>query len=655
MNKFKYTILIGFILTMISNSCSPVQKVDDHWPIQSPNGKITLVINHLNKLDSSLVYHIFMKSEKGLDTVLSNSSMGIERSDDSFTKGLKFISVSETIEIDETYESFAGKRSQIRNHAMGRTFTFETLNGNKIEIEVRVFDDATAFRYIFPEKNEKFHKVLSETTGFNFYKKGRAWMQPYDIVTKWTPAYEKYYESNVQIGEISPNPQGWCFPALFKTGANWVLLTEAGLYDDFYGARLHNSSSNLAYTIGLPEDTEANGIGVKEPQHTLPWKTPWRVIVLGDNLGAIVETDVVKNLSKPNEIENIDWIKPGRASWSWWSDHPSSKSYNSMKPFIDLAAEMGWEYTLIDANWNTMQDGSIEELVAYGNSKGVGSILWYNSGGPHNTVTEEPRDLMHDSVKRKEEFKKIAGWGVKGIKVDFFQSDKPFILQQYLDILKDAAAFKIMVNFHGATIPRGWERTYPNLMTMESVRGGECYSFASEYPERAPSHNTILPATRNVVGSMDYTPVTFSDNEFPHLTTNTHELALAVIFESGWQHMADRVESYRAQPDEVIQFLKDVPASWDETKYIQGIPGNEMVIARRKGNNWFIAGINGEKTQKDFLGDFSFLTGEYDATFFSDGKDSRTFSINKSNLNSSSKVDLKLSPLGGFVIHLKQK
>ncbi len=655
MNRLSSIFWCGLFTSIFFYSCTPSLVTESNWTVQSPNGRLRMVIDYLTKTDSSLVYHVLIENAMGIDTVLAKSPLGIVRSDDSFTIGLKFVSVSPIVEIDETFQTFTGKRSEVHNHALERVFTFETFKGNKIEIEVRVFDDAVAFRYIFPEKNEEPKTITKESTGFNFWKDGRAWIQPYDSVTKWTPAYERYYLSNMEIGEIAPNPEGWCFPALFQTENNWVLLTEAGLYDNFYGGRLHRDSSSLLFTIRLPEVTEANGIGKIEPEHALPWETPWKVIVAGDNLATIIETDVVKKLAKPNQIENIDWIKPGRVSWSWWSDHPSSKSYKAMAPFIDLAAEMGWEYTLIDANWNTMQDGKIQDLVSYGNRKGVGSLLWYNSGGPHNSVTEEPRDLMHDPVKRKEEFIKISEWGVKGIKVDFFQSDKPFILQQYLDILKDAAEHKLMVNFHGATIPRGWERTYPNLMTMESVRGGECYSFAPEFPEFAPSHNTVLTATRNVIGSMDYTPVTFSDNEYPHLTSNAHELALSVIFESGWQHMADRVEAYRSLPEEVKQFLKDVPSTWDDTKFVKGVPGNEMVLGRRKGHDWFIAGINGEAIEKSFSNDFPFLTGEYDATIIKDAKDPRSFTVVKSKINASDKVDLLMSPYGGFTIYLKKR
>lgn len=655
MNKLKFIKFCSLFAAILLFSCSEIQKEKENWSVQSPDGKISMIL-HQDSLQGALFYQVLLKNtEEKVDTILTNSPLGIDRLDDTFSKNLKFVSVSEVKTINEKYPTFTGKRSEVHNYANERTFTYQSEKGNKVAIEVRVFNDAVGFRYVFPEKSEEIYTVTGESTGFNFTRKGRAWMQPYDEVTKWTPAYEKYYASNVAIGETSPNPTGWCFPALFQTGNNWVLLTEAGLYDDFYGARIQSNFPSLQYTIGLPEKTEANGLGSIHPEHSLPWHTPWRVVVLGSDLATIVETDVVKNLAKPNQIEDTSWIKPGKASWSWWSDHESSKSFTSMKPFVDLAVEMGWEYTLIDANWNTMQDGNIEDLIAYGNSKGVGTILWYNSGGPHNDVEEGPRNLMHDPIKRKEEFKKISSWGVKGVKIDFFQSDKPFLLQQYLGILKDAADHQIMVNFHGSTIPRGWERTFPNLITMESVRGAESYSFAAEYPELAPSNNTILPATRNVIGSMDYTPVAFSDNTYAHLTTNVHELALAVIFESGWQHMADKVEAYRTLPEIPKQFLKDVPSTWDATKYLQGIPGNEMILARKKGEDWFIAGINGEEISKNITIDFSFLPkGDFDGVFIKDAEDPRSFDSENIHITSSDKLAVKMNNFGGFVLHVKK-
>ena len=289
------------------------------------------------------------------------------------------------------------------------------------------------------------------------------------------------------------------------------------------------------------------------------------------------------DLADKNKIGEADWIKPGRSSWSWWSDHLSGKDFNKLKKYVDLAKDMRWEYSLVDANWNIMHGDNIEELIKYAAAKNIGLTLWYNSGGAHNTITEQPRDIMNDPVKRKEEFKKLHAWGVKAVKVDFFDSDKQDIIRLYLDILKDAAAEKIMVVFHGCTLPRGWSRTYPNLLSMEGIRGAEQIGWDTVFANNAAMYNTINLFTRNVVGPMDYTPVTFSDSKCcPHTTTNAHEFALSVLYGSGMMHFADSDSSYRGQKEEVKKFLAIVSNTWDETKFLEGggfivvlIPGDK--------------------------------------------------------------------------------
>jgi alpha-glucosidase len=273
------------------------------------------------------------------------------------------------------------------------------------------------------------------------------------------------------------------------------------------------------------------------------------------------------------------------------SDSP--KHAEDLNAFTDLAAEMGWEYALVDANWNLMETGSIEDVIAHAKAKNVGLFFWYNSGGPHNDVTEAPRDRMFTRDARRAEFQKLKAWGVKGVKVDFWQSDKQARIAQYRDLLRDAADFQLMVNFHGSTIPRGWSREFPNLIGMEAVAGAEQYKFREGYAERAPWLNTVLPFTRNAAGPMDFTPVTFSDAKYPHQTTNAHELALSIIFETPIQHFADSVESYRALPEPAKTFLKQVPTAWDETRVLSGEPGGLVVIARRSGGVWWVGGING--------------------------------------------------------------
>jgi alpha-glucosidase len=385
----------------------------------------------------------------------------------------------------------------------------------------------------------------------------------------------------------------------------------------------------------------------------LPWEMPWRVIMIGETLGTIVESNLVNNLADPSKVDDIKWIKPGRASWSWWSDHDSPQDYNKLVPFIDMAAEMGWEYSLVDANWNVMKNGDLKKIVDYANEKGVGILVWYNSGGPHNRVTEQLRDAMHLEQRRKEEFKKLNEWGVKGVKVDFFQSDKPNIIKLYHDILRDAEEFKILCNFHGCTIPRGWRRTYPHMLTLEAVRGAEAYSFDPGYPDAAPWHNTILPFTRNVIGPMDYTPVTFSDQTYPHITTYGHELALSIVFESGIIHFADKVDAYLLSPEFVQTFLKGVPSAWDQTRLIAGYPGKFCVMARQNGGKWYVGAINGQEEEEKVLLTLPFLVeGEYMLGIINDGDNDRSFRYAKKPFKPGDQMEIGMRPRGGFVIEI---
>jgi hypothetical protein len=353
------------------------------------------------------------------------------------------------------------------------------------------------------------------------------------------------------------------------------------------------------YRIKFAEAEEAMGYFENTSHSKIPWDTPWRFIIIGNELSEIVESNMVTNLADTSGLKDISWIKPGRASWSWWSESDSPRDYNRLLPYIDLAADMGWEYSLIDANWNRMKNGSLEQLAEYASKKGVGLLLWYNSGGKHNEVPEEPRNLMDQRETRRNEFERISKIGIKGIKVDFFQSDKEEIIKQYIEILEDAADYKLVVNFHGCTMPRGWRRTWPNLLSMEAVRGGECYKFDPDYPRDAPSHLAIVPFTRNVVGPCDYTPGGFSNSTYPHLTTNAFELALPIVIESGVMHFADSPAKTHELPDYVQSLLKELPVTWDETRYLAGYPGKDVVIARRKDKRWYIGGINGESVEKD--------------------------------------------------------
>jgi hypothetical protein len=324
--------------------------------------------------------------------------------------------------------------------------------------------------------------------------------------------------------------------------------------------------------------------------------------------------------------------------------------------FADLAARMNWPYTLLDWEWDSMGNGgTMEDAVNYILSKGLKPLMWYNSGGPFNWVSSTPRDRMLTHENRVAEFTKLKKLGVVGVKIDFFESEKQDMIKYYLDILKDAADFQMMVYFHGCIVPRGWSRTYPNLMTMEAVRGAEWYNNGPDFTMTAPEHNTILPFTRNVVGPMDYTPVTFTNSQYPHITSYGHELALSVLFESGIQHFADRPEGYDELPDAAKTFLKEVPNAWDDTKLLDGYPGKDIIIARRKGNNWYVGGISADQRREmkktikfDFLPD----SIQYKLTVIADGKHDKAFDTQYLVVDKSSSVDVKILRRGGFVMLL---
>ena len=627
------------------------QKQESVWELVSPDGNVKM---ELTLEEGRLFYQASLKSGEGFKEVIGKSPLGIIREDADFTEGLSFTDASRESLIDENYEVLTGKAVSLHNHANEKVVSFVTSDGNRLNIVYRAYNDGIAFRYLFPEEKIGQFVVTGEATGFRFGE-GQAWIQPYDDVTKWTPAYEAHYMSEVAIGDDSPYKNGWCFPALFHTNKAWVLLSEAGPDGDFYGVHLNPHAPGGLYTVRLPEEEEAMGVfGQYAESDNLPWASPWRVAIIGADLQTIVSSDLVSHVSPPSRIKDISWIQPGRASWSWLSDHDSPQDFNKLKSFVDLAVQMGWEYSLIDANWNLMKGGTAEQLIAYANSKNVGILMWYNSGGPHNEVEEQVRDIMHDAEKRKEEFARLHRLGVKGVKIDFFQSDKQGLMKLYRDILEDAAENQIMVNFHGCTIPRGWSRTWPHLMTLESVRGAECYTFAPTYPDNAPVSNTILPVTRNVVGSMDYTPVLLSEMQHPQVTTWGHELALSVLFESGWLHFADGVNAYLNLPEEPKSFLKDVPVVWDETRYVAGWPGKDMVIARRKGDTWYVAGINGEGTSKVLEFQLPFLKeGNVTAVLITDGETNRSFSNTQVLMNNASPLELSMLPYGGFILTIQ--
>ena len=626
------------------------------WTLGSPDGRAAIVVMLMNQgpvaFYPSTKVRLYYGATYDGSHVLEVSPLGITRKDQDFVDGLKFVEAGPVKTIDEGYTMLTGKRRDCRNYAKEQTLTFQNPNGARVELIVRAYNDGVAFRYRFPETSDEKRIVIGETTGFWLPMGGKVWAHPYDKPGKYTPAYETYYVNGAAVGTSSSSEAGWAFPVLFCTAdrSRWGLVTEAGLDESYCGCRLSQNAPQGVYRIRFPDEGEGDSTGAVEPSWTLPWATPWRVIMLGDSPADIVESTLVTDVSPPSVVKDTSWIRPGRASWSWLFDHDSPQDCTKLKTWVDLAAQMGWEYSLVDANWDRMKNGTIHDLIAYANGKGVGLLLWYNSGGPHNHVSEKPRGLMTHREIRREEFATLKKWGIKGVKVDFWQSDKQNIIQLYQEVLKDAADFQIMVNFHGCTLPRGWSRTYPHLMSMEAVRGEECYSFDRNFTIEAPVQNVITPFTRNAVGPMDYTPTMFKDNVYPHLTSYSHELALPVIIESGWLHFAGGPKEYLDLPQAPKSFLKTVPVVWDETRLLMGEPGQFLVIARRHGDQWYIGGINGEKAGRDVDVPLPFLgQTRCTVTIIRDGDTPRTFATETEAVTSDGHLETRLLPHGGFV------
>lgn len=639
-------VLSCLVANHASQPALALAQAAQHWELKSPDGRTSIVLSR--QTDGRLTYRVL----RGRAVVLDESPLGVRRSDQVFVDGLTVTRASDPVAINETYDTPYGKRRHHIVRGRERVVGFTNRSGRRMDVILRAHDDGVAFRYRFPDIDTIAKTVTEEETGFAVPAGSTAWIQPQQPVGQYAPAYEDLY-TQMPSGTAAAQPDGWAFPALFKTSAGpWALITESGVDGNYCGSHLQQAATNGLYRLKFPDPAEGRGLGLAQPRSALPWTLPWRVVVVGDAAGRILESDLVLDLASPTRFTDTSWIHPGRSAWSWWSQSDSPKSAPLLNAFTDLAADMGWEYTLVDANWNTMPQAAMNDVLAHAKAKNVGVLLWYNSGGAHNNVTEAPRDRMTDRIIRRGEMAKLRDWGVKGIKVDFWQSDKQDRMQQYRAVLEDAAEYHLMVDVHGSTIPRGWEREFPNLVGMEAVAGAEQYKFRRDYPENAAWQNTVLPFTRNATGTMDFTPVTFSDALYPHLTTNAHELALSVLFTTGIQHFADSVGSYASLPEAPKTFLRGVPVAWDESRVLDGEPGTSITVARRSGALWYVAAANADTPRSSrvplqFLG-----PGSWQMTLIADGATDREFSTRTAVVTAREAIDVPMRARGGWVMVL---
>jgi len=619
--------------------------------IESPDANIRVEV----QLTPSGEPHYSVAYRDG--AVLEPSRLGLVRDDADFSSGLTLLSASEIERVDEHYEVQTLKRRKNHYVANRKTFHFEAGGGQKLDVIFQVSNDGVAFRYVFPERSATVHRLSSEATSFRFAPQTRAWLQPIATAkTGWgetNPSYEELYEKDIPVGTPSPTGAGWVYPALFRTGNTWILVSESALGRNYAGTRLLSSWRSPEYTIGFPDPREGIHGGPVNPQSTLPWQTPWRVIVIG-SLATIVESSLGTDVADaPQGQMKPAALGPGKASWSWPLLGDEKTDYATTKRFIDYAAEMGWKYTLIDALWDK-QIGydKVKELIEYARTKHVAILLWYNSAGNWNSAPQTPRNLLLTRESRKREFDRLRELGAAGLKVDFFAGDGQSTIAYYHDILEDAAPYGFVMNFHDATLPRGWFRTYPNLMTMEAVRGLEFVTFEQRNAEDEPTHAAMLPFTRNVFEPMDFTPLVLDRIErIERRTSSAFELALSVLFTSGIQHYAETPEGMAKAPAYVREFLQHVPSVWDDVRFLAGEPGKYVVIARQGEGRWYIAGINGEREPRSLQLSLARLPVQGAATLITDGEGGNlSFVERQIQLGTDKALTVTLKARGGFVI-----
>ena len=618
--------------------------------VTSPDKTIVVTCNI-----QQAVYSIAYKGE----TVLKDSKLGLIREDEDFSKNLQLLKVSKPAIVKDRYTMLNAKKQQITYTATERIWKTKTASGKKMNIVFRVSNDGVAFRYEFPEKSSELRKITTEATSFHFNEGTRAWLQPKaEAQTGFehtNPAYEAHYMMDIATGTPAPGKNGWIYPALFKYKDTWLLITEAALGRTYCGTALQQNSPDNEYKINFPQAPEVftNGKPTLNPESTLPWKTPWRIIVVGD-LKTITESTLGTDLALPAKKMDLSFIKPGKSSWSWILKKDDSTVYHVQKQYIDFASDMKWQYCLLDAYWDKLIGyDSVSILADYARKKNVGLLLWYNSAGSWNTVIFTPKDKLLTHESRMKEFARLRAMGIKGLKVDFFSGDGQSMINYYQDILEDAAANQLLVNFHGATLPRGLHRTYPNLMTTEAVHGFEMITFNQRDANQAPAHSVMCAMVRNAFDPMDFTPMNLYEiPRIKRVTTAAFELATSVTFLSGIQHYAESPEGITHVPEFVKDFLRGLPNNWEDVKFIDADPGKLYVVARKSGNKWYVAGINGENTEKELALDLAFLQNKK-VELIASGNDltgaEPSFDLKHFTLSATGKMNITLKGNDGFV------
>ena len=628
----------------------PVAALAQPVLVSSPDGRVVVRMG----LDDAgaPTYAIDLAGRPLLDA----SPLGLVTTLALWDRDLSVVSTSGTERVEDRYRLVHGKRRDVTYAANRRSVRLADAEGHLLDVVFQASDDGVAFRYEVPaHSGADTVTARREVTGFRFDPATRSWLMPMTHPqTGWmntNPSYEALYTQGDRVGGPAPNKVGWAFPGLFwREGTGWALVTEAGLDGSYVGSRLEAEADRGLYRIAFPDAGEGTGpADPTDPTFSLPFASPWRVVIVGETLAPLVESTLVTDVSPASVIEDPSWIEPGAATWSWLPLKDPSMNPAEQREFVDFAADYGFPYTLVDANWDVElgYDG-LAELADHAASRGVDLLVWYNSNGPFNDAPQTPKDKLNDPETRRAEFARLRAMGIRGIKADFFGGDKQSVVRLYLDILRDAAEHGLTVNVHGATLPRGWSRTYPHFVTAEAVMGYEYITFSQGVADAAPQHGTVLPFTRNVVGPMDFTPVMLTDTVGGSLrrTSDGYDLATMVVFESGIQHLGITPADLERVPAFVAEFLSTVPTAWDETRFVAGFPGETVVLARRKGDRWYVGGLNGTAEARSVRLDLPFLPAGWRGPLLSDGDGPRD--VVQRATEAGAVVEMR--PAGGFVV-----
>lgn len=647
--------MVKFFIVMAMLLGSSVASAENKQ-ITSPDGKLVVTVADMDGRPSYSVSYdnvLFLKP----------SPLGMIANIGDFSSGMSLEKNVSTNKIDETYELASIKKSKVHYVANEAVFSFTQQGKTIYDVIFRISNNDVAFKYkMYPQGEALSCVVKQEVTGFVFPDGTTTFLcpqsKPMGGFARTSPSYETSYTADDVAGKNGWG-EGYTFPCLFRNGDNgWVLVSETGVNGGYCASRLLGHKGGV-YTIGFPQEGEANGNGTVSPGIALPGETPWRTITVGKTLAPIVETTVPFDVVKPLYQAKGEYTY-GRGSWSWIIGMDGSTNYKEQLRYIDFSAAMGYQSVLVDALWDKqIGRDKIEELAKYGKNKGVALYLWYNSNGYWNDAPQTPRGIMDNAIARRKEMKWMQSIGIRGIKVDFFGGDKQMTMQLYEDILSDANEYGLLVIFHGCTLPRGWERMYPNFASSEAVLASENLHFSQGSCDNEAFNATLHPFIRNTVGSMDlggsalnkYYNADNAPRGSRRVTSDVYALATAVLFQSPVQHFALAPNNLTDSPSWAIDFMKEVPTTWDEVRFIDGYPGKYVILARRHGDKWYIAGVNAQKET---------LKLKVNLPMFSNGEKVRLFSDDKvlqggvKQIGIGKKQELQLSiPCNGGILIVK--